>query len=111
MPVTQFSRQANESQLPQPIGESESFNWMRAAAGGALIGGALLLLNGKRRAGLALSVTGAALALIEQPETLRSWWEAIPRFVEDAEHLIGEVHGAVGDLAAQRERIRDVFQR
>jgi hypothetical protein len=111
MPVTQFSRLTSDSQLAEQAGEAESFNWMRAAAGGALIGGALLLLGGKRRAGLALSVTGAALALVEQPETLRSWWESMPRFVESAEHLIGEVQGAVGGFAAQREKLRDVFHK
>jgi hypothetical protein len=111
MPVTQFSRTANESQLAQPAGEAESFNWMRAVASGALIGGGLLLLGGKRRAGLALSVSGAALALVEQPEALRNWWESMPRYMESAGHLIGEVQGAVGGFAAQREKLRDVFHK
>jgi hypothetical protein len=111
MPVTQFFRQASDSQIVPQAGQTESFNWLRAGACGALVAGGLLLLGGKRKSGLVLSVTGTALALVEQPETLRSWWESLPRYLEGAEHLIGEVQGAVGTLGVQRDKIREVFQK
>lgn len=96
-------------QIVPKIESSESYNWIRAVAGGALIAGGCLLLGGKRKAGLALSVTGAALALVEQPETLGTWWQAMPAYLAGADKLINEVHGAVGNLGTQREKLRQVF--
>ncbi len=106
--------------LPQPESEfkaapraraDESLNWIRIAASGTLVAGGLLLLNGRRRAAMVAAASGTALALLDQQEILRSWWNALPGYIDDLQKLLGQVQGAVEAFDVQREKLHQVLSR
>jgi hypothetical protein len=88
-----------------------AMNWARIAAAGTLIAGGVLLVTGQRRAGLAATVTGATLALLDQRESLRCFWNALPGYIDDAQRLLGQIQATVEEIAVQRERLRQILER
>ncbi|MGD0521607.1 MAG: hypothetical protein ABSA48_10165 [Terracidiphilus sp.] len=106
--------------LPQPENEfapvprgrkAEPLNWVRIAASGSLVAGGLLLLNGRRRAGLAVAASGTALAMLDQQELLRAWWNALPGYIDELQGLLGQVQSTVEELTAQCERLHRILSR
>src|ERR1039458_168765 len=106
--------------LPQPENEfthaprtrkSEQVNWVRIAAAGTLVAGGLLLLNGRRRAGLAVAASGTALAMLDQQELLRAWWNALPGYIDDLQGMLGKVQNTVDELSSQRERLHRILSK
>jgi hypothetical protein len=91
--------------------EQETMSWVGFAAGGTLAAAALLLLSGQRRAGMVAAASGTALAMLEQPETLRSWWNALPGYIDQAQQILGQVQDAVNEVAVKREALRRVLAR
>jgi hypothetical protein len=88
---------------------SEGTNWVRAAAGGGLLLGGLLLLTGNKRAGLVAAGGGTALALLDQKETVLDLWDALPGYIDQAQHLLGKVERTVAELGAQSERLHKII--
>ena len=102
--------------LPNPAnsshgtaGTSDGNYWLRIAAGGSLVAGGLLLLGGKYRAGLLASIAGAALAMVDQQETVRVWWNELPGLIDDADRMLGQVQGVMENLDAQREKLKTLI--
>jgi hypothetical protein len=62
-----------------------------------------------RRSGTVAAASGAALALLDQQETLRSWWHTLPGYIDDVQRLLGQVQGTVDDIAAQRQKLRRIL--
>jgi hypothetical protein len=111
MVVVPIPNTANETQAEPWAPRPEPNHWVRIAAAGTLIAGGILLFNGKRRAGMVAAATGTALAVLDQKETLHSWWRSLPRFLDDASQLLGQVQGVVTDLAVEREKLREMLNR
>jgi hypothetical protein len=80
-------------------------------AGAALVSGGVLLLTGRRRAGMVAAAAGTGLALLEEQETLRAWWELLPGYIDGAQRMIGQVQGTVGELAVSREKLAQMVGR
>lgn len=106
--------------LPNPAGNSpdtagparvQSSEWMRYAAGGALLAGGILFLAGKRRAGMLAATAGTALVMLDQQSTVETWWGALPGLIDDAGRMLTQVEGVMNNLDAQREKIRTLVQK
>jgi hypothetical protein len=95
-------KQAIESQIESP-------DLVRLTAGGALVAGGILLLTGQRRAGIAVSVAGAALTLLGEQETVRTWWEQIPDYVSHLENMVGRVKSSMEEMNVTRDNLRQVL--
>ena len=91
--------------------QAKRAEFVRFAAAGSLVAGSALLLSGNRRAGMLAAAAGAALALLDEQDTLRLWWDALPVYLDEAQALLGRVQGAIDDVATQRERLRTIFAR
>lgn len=90
--------------------ESESgTNWIRYAAVGTLAASGVLLVTGQRRIGLIAAVSGAALALIDQQDVVRSCWDKLPEFLENLQGLLSKTQSAVEDISTQSEKLRQVL--
>ena len=87
----------------------ESTNWVGIAAGGSLLAGGLLLLTGRPRAGLVTAVAGTALAALDQQETVKSWWNALPGYIDQAQRMLAKADATVAEVAAQRERLHRIL--
>lgn len=113
MTTTAFPESATPAHLQSYIqnrGVSE-MDWMRMAIGGGLLTGAVLLLSGKRRAGLVVSAAATALTLLEEQEAVKSWWKSLPKYLDDAERLLDQAQHTIEDLSQKRERLRAMFNR
>jgi hypothetical protein len=90
---------------------TESNQWLRYAAGGSLIAGALLLVTGKYRAGMLAAAAGTALAAIDQQDIIHEWWTALPTLADDAGRILNQVQGVVETFDAQREKLHALVHR
>jgi len=106
--------------LPQPEDEltaklreceDEPLSWVGVVASGSLIAGGVLLVTGQRRAGLVAAASGAALAMLDQEETLRSWLDLLPVYIDQIQGLLMQVDGAIKEVDAQRLRLHRVLGR
>jgi hypothetical protein len=111
MVVVPLHKPANDLRVEPRAAQTESLNWAGYAAGGALIAGGLLLLTGQRRAGMVAATAGTALALLDQQETVRSWWQAIPYYIDEVEWTLSRVQETVNDIAIKREAVRRILAR
>ena len=111
MGVVRISQPEREG-YTEPRGvKGEPLNWAGLAAGAGLLAGGVLLLTGHRRAGLVAAATGTTLALLDQQEVVRSWWDALPGYVDGVQRLLGQVEESVVELAMQRERLHRILTR
>lgn len=80
--------------------------WLRISAGTTLLAGALLLLAGKRRAGLVATAAGAVLTVLDQKETVKIVWDALPGYLDKTQHMLDEAQHTIDDIAAKRDRLK-----
>jgi hypothetical protein len=85
--------------------------WVGMAVGGTFLAGGLLLLSGKKKAGLLVTAGAMALTLLDQKEAVREWWNTLPGYLDDAERLLDRAAQTIDDLAAKREKLRGMFNR
>jgi hypothetical protein len=109
MGVVPLSQPTIRSNTARSASESETRDFVRIAAAGTLLAGGVLLLAGQRRAGLVAAASGTALALLDQQETLHSWWSLLPGFIDDVQRVLGQVQGTVEDIATKRETLRQIL--
>jgi hypothetical protein len=113
MGVTALPHPLNYPQGQGEILKPQSSNpdWMDLAVGGTYLAGALLLLSGKKRAGLVTAAAATALTLLNEEETVREWWNALPRYLDDAQRLLNQAQDTIDDLVAKREKLRSLLNR
>lgn len=111
MTVATFPDRVNRSTRITEMREPDSFDWVKFAACGSLLAGGLLLLSGQKRAGLVMAASGTALALLDHEETLRSWWDAMPGYVDRAQTMLEQVQDVVEDITEKGESLRRVLSR
>ena len=109
MVVLPLQKKASEARLETAAGQDEERNLVGCAAGVSLIAGGLLLLAGRRRAGLVAASAGAALAMLDQKQTVRSWWHTLPSYIDEVQRTLGMVQNAVNDMAAKRETLHRIL--
>jgi hypothetical protein len=110
MVVVPLSKTANDAGGTFAKG-ADSMNWVRIAAVGTLAASGALLVAGKRRAGLVAAVSGAALAMLDQPEVVCNWWNALPGYLGEMQGMLCRAQAAVEDLSVQGEKLRRVLSR
>jgi len=109
MAVVPLSRTESQARTDWHLSECAGTDWARIAAGGSLLASALLLLTGRRKAGLVTAAAGTTLAVLDQQETVKEWWNALPSYIEKAQGVLGKVEETVGEVAAQRERLQRIL--
>jgi len=77
-------------------------DWVNIAAGSALVVSGLLLMSGKRRAGVAVGTAGTTLALLQHEDTVRAWWSRIPALVDDAQAGLALLQERVDEFTEKR---------
>ncbi len=89
--------------------ENENPDWLKFAAGGALITGGLLLLTGQRRAGAVVAAAGAGLALVDQRDGVRTVWNQVPGYIDRLQTLINQVEEKVEAFSSKRDSLHQVL--
>jgi hypothetical protein len=93
----------------EPENSAKEIPWMRIAAAGTLIVGGGLLLSGRRKAGLFAAATGASLALLDQKDSLGTWWRVMPGYINELQRLLGQAQETVDGFSEQREKLVKAF--
>jgi hypothetical protein len=109
MVVVQLSQTVNDPDLVPHTNEgarSESGGWLLYAAAGTLVAGGALLVTGNRRAGLAVAATGAALAMLDQQETVKACWEVLPGYLTEIQDVLSRVQTTIEEIAEQGAKLR-----
>ncbi|MFZ1087547.1 MAG: hypothetical protein WAN35_21495 [Terracidiphilus sp.] len=109
MAVVPLSKPVSESPAKLELVENECMNWVGFAAGGSLVTAGLLLLAGKQKAGMVAAAAGTALALLDQQETLYSWWNELPTYIDQVQSVLSKVQDTVNEVAVKREALRRVL--
>jgi hypothetical protein len=86
-------------------------DWLGVAVGSTFLAGGLLMLSGKKKAGLLVTASAMALTLVDQKDTVSEWWNTLPGYLDDAERLLDRAAQTIDDLAAKREKLRGMFNR
>lgn len=81
-------------------------HWTRGVAAGSLLVGAVLLITGRRKSGLALAAAGAAVALLENPEAVREFWDQVPRLLRSSQDFLVRIEDFMDELNKQGVRLR-----
>jgi hypothetical protein len=84
--------------------------WARSLALGSLITGVVLLARGQRKAGVAVTIAGAAAALLEDPQDATELWNSIPRYLESGRRVISRFESFIEELSAQSSHIRSFLE-
>jgi hypothetical protein len=98
-------------QVAPDAAQDDSNYWLRVAAGGSLLAGALLFFSGKHRAGLLAALAGTSLAMIDQQETVLGWWNALPGLIDEGGRILGQAQGVVDNLDTQRQKLKTLVGR
>ena len=86
-------------------------DWTHLIAAGTLSAGGALLVSGRKKSGLAVAIAGTALALLDEPEMVRSWWRSLPGVLSQAQEFLDKVEDYMGEAAEQGHRLQNVFRR
>lgn len=111
MVIIPLAERAQESKSRSCAEACEGTNWVGIAAGATLAAAGLLLLSGKRRAGMLTAVSGTTLAVLDQQDALRTWWDALPGYVDQVQNLLTQVQDTVNEVAVKREALRRALAR
>ena len=111
MGVTAFPASYPPGQGGMPKSKQGLPEWLGTAVGGTFLAGGLLLLSGKKKAGLLVTAGAMALTLVDQQDTVREWWNTLPGYLDDAQRLLDQAAHTIEDLAAKRDKLRSIFNR
>jgi hypothetical protein len=107
MGIVPIRKRRNASDDPNAVEEPN--DWLKLAAGAAMVAGGLLLLGNRRRAGALVSLAGAGLALVDQQDAVRNWWNHLPEYVDRVQNVINQVQSRVDEFTAKRESLQNVL--
>ncbi len=111
MVVVPLSQPANDSPATPPTAGTDSMSLIRVAAVGSLAAGGVLLVSGKSRAGLVAAASGTALAMLDQQQTVRAWWNALPAYIAQIQEVLGRVQNALDTFTVQREKLHQILRK
>jgi hypothetical protein len=106
-----MTRSGNQGAADGLLSGAAGTEWARIASGAGLLAGALLLLAGKRRAGLVAAAAGTTLAVLDQQETVKELWNSLPGYIDKVQGVLGKVDATVSEVAAQRERLHKILSK
>jgi hypothetical protein len=89
--------------------DADHINWVRVAAAGSLALSGVLLMSGRKRAGLVAAVSGTALAMLDQQDSLKAWWATLPYYLDDVQLMLSRAQGAVDNISVQHEKLHSMF--
>jgi hypothetical protein len=107
VPLSKGTRAASETRP----NSADSRRWVRMAAAGTLVASGVLLLAGKRRAGLVTALSGAALVMIDQREVVSKWWNVLPGYIGAMQSVLGRAQAVVENISGQGEKLRRVLSK
>jgi hypothetical protein len=79
-------------------------NWKKALVIGSLSAGVLMLIKGRRPAGLICATVGLAVLAAEYPERFENIWESAPEYVARGTQIFSTLSRLAERFAEEAER-------
>ena len=79
-------------------------NWKKAVIFGSIGAGAMLILSGRRSAGIAVAAGGLAVLASEYPEKFEGIWENAPDYLHKGMEIFATLQKVGTDFAEDAER-------
>jgi hypothetical protein len=111
MVVVPLSKGVDESSEAPRAKKDKTAEWIRFAAAGTLAASGVLLVSGRRKAGLITAASGTVLVMIDQQDAVREWWNKLPGFLQELNELLSRAQDTVQDLSTQGERLRNALSK
>ena len=108
LPAVGSAAPARQAPAPQDPARQD---WTHLIAAGTLIAGGALLVSGRKKSGLAVAIAGTALALLDEPEMIESWWKSLPGVLSNAQGFLDKVEEYMATASEQGHRLQSVFRR
>lgn len=105
MVVLPLSKAPGETMAAARFPKVEQDDLLRVGSAATLLAGGALLLTGNRRLGLVAAAAGTTMAMLDQKETLKKWWELLPDYLVGVQRVLTQVEQTVDEFAVQRERL------
>jgi hypothetical protein len=86
-------------------------DWTDLVAAAVIVAGGALIVSGHKKAGIAAAAAGTALALLDEPDLIESWWKSLPAYLADAQGFLDKVEGYMQDVSDQGHRIQSILRR
>jgi hypothetical protein len=102
---------AGSASFPAPAPSTRSPDWTHYVAAGTLVAGGVLMVTGHKRAGMAVAAAGTALALVEEQESIKSWWKNLPGYLDDAQDFLDKIEGYLQEATVQGQRLQGILRR
>jgi hypothetical protein len=110
MVVVPLVQSVNDPELTPATGESCACqDWLLYSAAGTLAAGSVLLVTGNRKAGLAVAAAGAAMAMLDQRDTVVACWNALPEYLNEIQAILARIQSTVDEVATQGAKLREVL--
>ena len=91
------------TQLTQEL-EVTMQNWKKALVFGSIGAGAVLIITGRRPAGMACAAAGLAVLASEYPERFEAVWENAPDYLQKGMQIFGTLQKLGENFAEEAER-------
>jgi hypothetical protein len=82
-------------------------NWKKAVVFGSIGAGAVLILTGRRPAGMACAAAGLAVLASEYPEKFEAAWESAPDYLQKGMQIFATLR-KIGEGFAEEAECRSV---
>jgi hypothetical protein len=102
---------AGSASFPAPSQPAATANITHFVAAGTLLAGGALIATGHRRAGVAVAAAGTAIALFQEQEAVKEWWQKLPGFLSDAQTLLDKIEGYLAEATIQGQRLQGILRR
>ena len=79
-------------------------NWKKAVVYGSIGAGAVLIITGRRPAGMACAAAGLAVLASEYPERFESVWENAPDYLQKGMQIFSTLQKLGENFAEQAEK-------
>jgi hypothetical protein len=86
-------------------------DWTHLLAAGTVVAGGALMVAGHKKAGLAVAAAGTALALLDEPAVIESWWKNLPGYLAEAQAFLDKVEEYLQEASVQGHRIQSILRR
>ena len=102
---------AGSDSLPAPAPQEKAPDWTHLLAAATLLTGGALIATGHRKAGMAVAAAGTAMALLEEQETVKKWWESLPGYLDDAQTFLDSIEAYLKEASVQGHRIQSILKK
>jgi hypothetical protein len=109
MGIVQIRKRKDNSTAEGSLAQTDSPDWIKFAAGGALIAGGMLLLANKPKAGMLVGAAGTGLAIADQQDAVRNAWNQVPAYIDKIQKVIAQVQDQVDAFSAKRDSLHRVL--